>query len=50
MKGTWNMRFGLRMFIIGRTRRGFPPEYKDDAVRLVIHTGRTVARALGLNE
>jgi transposase-like protein len=44
------MRFGLRMFIIGRTRRGFPPEYKDDAVRLAIHTGRTGARALGRSD
>jgi len=38
---------------MGRTRRGFTPEYKDEAVRLVINTGRTVAtvaRELGLNE
>ena len=33
------------MFIMGRTRRGFTPEYKDEAVKLVINTGRTVARA-----
>src|SRR5665811_1319783 len=41
------------MFIMGRTRRGFTPEYKDEAVKLVINTGRTVAtvaRELGLNE
>ena len=33
--------------------RGFTPEYKDEAVKLVINTGRTVstvARELGLNE
>jgi len=38
---------------MGRTRRGFTPEYKDEAVKLVINTGRTVAtvaRELGLNE
>jgi len=32
---------------------GFTPEYKDEAVKLVINTGRTVAivaRELGLNE
>src|SRR5665647_2278768 len=41
------------MFIMGRTRRGFTPEYKDEAVKLVINTGRTVAtvaRELGLKE
>src|SRR5665213_3867589 len=41
------------MFIMGRTRRGFTPEYKDEAVKLVINTGRTVAtvaRELGLQE
>src|ERR1035437_9855757 len=41
------------MFIMGRTRRGFTPEYKDEAVKLVINTGRTVstvARALGIQE
>jgi transposase len=41
------------MFIMGRKRRGFTPEYKDEAVKLVINTGRTVAtvaRELGLNE
>src|SRR4026209_2325568 len=41
------------MFIMGRTRRGFTPEYKDEAVKLVINTGRPVAtvdRALGINE
>src|SRR6185295_11071233 len=41
------------MFIMGRTRRGFTPEYKDEAVKLVINTGRpvaTVARELGINE
>jgi transposase len=38
---------------MGRTRRGFTPEYKDEAVKLVINTGRTVAtvaRELGLKE
>jgi transposase len=41
------------MFIMGRTRRGFTPEYKDEAVKLVINTGRTVAtvaRELGVRE
>jgi transposase len=41
------------MFIMGRTRRGFTPEYKDEAVKLVINTGRTVAtvaRELGVQE
>jgi len=41
------------MFIMGRTRRGFTPEYKDEAVKLVINTGRkvsTVARELGIQE
>ena len=38
---------------MGSTRRGFTPEYKDEAVKLVINTGRTVAtvaRELGLKE
>ena len=38
---------------MGRTSRGFTPEYKDEAVKLVINTGRTVAtvaRELGLKE
>lgn len=38
---------------MGRQRREFSPEYKDEAVRLVINTGRavaTVARELGINE
>lgn len=38
---------------MGSKRRGFTPEYKDEAVKLVINTGRTVAtvaRELGLNE
>ena len=38
---------------MGRTRRGFTPEYKDEAVKLVINTGRTVAvvaRELGIQE
>jgi len=37
---------------MGRTRRGFTPEYKDEAVKLVINTGRpvaTVARELGIS-
>ncbi|TFD00500.1 transposase [Cryobacterium sinapicolor] len=42
-----------RMFIMGNTRREFTPEFKDEAVKLVINTGRavaTVARELGVNE
>ena len=38
---------------MGRTRRGFTPEYKDEAVKLVINTGRpvaVVARELGIQE
>ena len=38
---------------MGRQRREFSPEYKDEAVSLVINTGRTVAlvaRELGINE
>lgn len=38
---------------MGRQRRVFSPEYKDEAVMLVINTGRTVAvvaRELGINE
>jgi len=38
---------------MGRQRREFTPEYKDEAVGLVINTGRTVAvvaRELGINE
>jgi transposase len=41
------------MFIMARTRREFTPEYKDEAVKLVINTGRAVsvvARKLGINE
>jgi transposase len=41
------------MFIMGRQRREFTPEYKDEAVKLVINTGRavaTVARELGIHE
>jgi transposase len=41
------------MSIMGRQRREFAPEYKDEAVKLVINTGRavaTVARELGINE
>jgi transposase len=41
------------MFIMGRQRRAFTPEYKDEAVKLVINTGRavaTVARELGVKE
>jgi len=36
-----------------RSRREFTPEYKDEAVKLVVNTGRpvaTVARELGVNE
>jgi len=38
---------------VGNTRREFTPEYKDEAVKLVINTGRTVAkvaRELGVKE
>ena len=38
---------------MGRQRRKFSVEYKDEAVGLVINTGRpvaTVARELGINE
>ena len=38
---------------MGRQRREFTPEYKDEAVKLVVNTGRavvTVARELGINE
>ncbi len=38
---------------MGRQRRKFSAEYKDEAVGLVINTGRpvaTVARELGVNE
>ncbi len=38
---------------MGRQRRGFAPEYKDEAVKLVINTGRAVAvvaRELGIQE
>jgi transposase len=38
---------------MGSTRRRFTPEYKDEAVKLVINTGRpvaVVARELGLHE
>jgi transposase len=41
------------MFIMGSQRREFTPEYKDEAVKLVINTGRpvaTVARELGVKE
>ena len=38
---------------MARSRRDFTPEYKDEAVKLVLTTGRavaTVARELGVNE
>lgn len=38
---------------MARTRREFTPEYKDEAVKLVINTGRAVsvvARELGIKE
>ena len=41
------------MFIMGNARREFTPEYKDEAVKLVINTGRAVAvvaRELGIKE
>src|SRR5665648_214861 len=41
------------MFIMGSQRREFSPEYKDEAVKLVVNTGRrvaVVARELGVKE
>jgi transposase len=41
------------MCIMGRQRREFTPEYRDEAVKLVVMTGRavaTVARELGISE
>ncbi|TFD03264.1 transposase [Cryobacterium sandaracinum] len=41
------------MLTMARSRRDFTPECKDEAVKLVITTGRavaTVARELGVNE
>ncbi|TFD69713.1 hypothetical protein E3T47_00505 [Cryobacterium ruanii] len=38
---------------LAKTRREVTPEYKDEAVKLIINTGRaiaTVARELGINE
>ena len=38
---------------MGRTHRGFTPKYQDEAMKLVINTGRTVAvvaRELGIQE
>ena len=38
---------------MARPRRDFTPEYKDEAVKLVVTTGRavaTVARELGIND
>ncbi|TFD39906.1 hypothetical protein E3T40_00335 [Cryobacterium sp. TMT1-19] len=34
-----------RIFIIENTRREFTPEFKDEAVKLVINTGRPVFKA-----
>jgi len=42
-----------RMFVMGSQRRESAPEYKDEAVKLVVNTGRavaTVARELGVKE
>ena len=42
-----------RLFTRARSRREFTPEYTDEAVKLVVTTGRavaTVARELGINE
>jgi transposase len=41
------------MFTMARSRREFTPEFKDEAVKLVLTTGRavaTIARELGINE
>ena len=41
------------MFAVGTQRRKFSPEFKDEAVRLVVNTGRpiaVVARELGVGE
>jgi len=35
------------MFIMGSQRREFSPEYKDEAVKLVVNTGRRVAVVAG---
>lgn len=42
-----------RVFVMARKRREVTPEYKNEAVELVVNTGRagaTVARELGINE
>ena len=47
--GPWT----ARMFVMGSQRRESAPEYKDEAVKLVINTGRpvaVVARELGVQE
>jgi transposase len=41
------------MFVMKSQRRAFTPEFKDEAVKLVVNTGRpvaTVARELGIVE
>ena len=41
------------VLVSGRTRRSFPPEFKADAVALVLDEGRSVAsvaRSLGVGE
>ena len=41
------------MFIVNDKRQSYTPEFRDEAVKLVINTGRpiaTVARELGLKE
>ena len=41
------------MIFMRKTRQDFTPEYRDEAVKLVVNTGRTVAtvaRALGIHE
>lgn len=42
-----------RMFTRGNARREFAPEFRGEALKLVINTGRAVAtgaRELGVNE
>jgi transposase len=41
------------MFVMKSQQRAFTPEFKDEAVKLVVNTGRpvaTVARELGIVE
>lgn len=35
------------MFVTGRKRRAYSPEFKNEAVKLVVNTGRSVATVAG---